>query len=330
MGRVTAAELKWQLQSILDPGGYLDGKYDIQGTALTLPDGSTTRLLESPLPTSFSHTMRIILDPGHIGGTWQDLRRIQVGDGRIVREGDLTWLTVVRLRSLLANDGHTVTLTRTRGQPVTTLLPESVSDDPNLFPKPFIDTYKRWQVTDGMEDATIRRALLWLQSDIDARRELIALSGADFGLSLHYAGDLKNAVTDANGIFAILSGNYTEAYLSELDNQMMVMRMALSGNLLIALHLCQTILSEMTDRLRVPYIATEAVQSDGFHLVSEGVFSADLRLLKQCDLPLAIIEGPYQNNRAELKKSDSTRSAEFSLAVYAGIRRWIAHSHPTK
>jgi N-acetylmuramoyl-L-alanine amidase len=89
--------------------------------------------------------LRIVLDPGHIGGYWAKMeeRWFQIGDSAPVIEGDMTLTVAEILAQRLESLGAQVFLTRKRAAPATSLKPgklekfamESLADR-GIFPDP--------------------------------------------------------------------------------------------------------------------------------------------------------------------------------------------------
>ena len=74
--------------------------------------------------------VRIVLDPGHIGGAWavMEERSFRWREESPVCEGDLTWKVAGLLKETLEATGAVVSLTRDAGEPVTRLRPEDLME----------------------------------------------------------------------------------------------------------------------------------------------------------------------------------------------------------
>jgi N-acetylmuramoyl-L-alanine amidase len=99
------------------------------GQAATPPRAwKTTADLPPAPPGKPLDGLHIAIDPGHIGGEWAKIeeRWFVVGDGTPVREGDMTLKVAGLLKTQLETFGATVSLVRTKAEPVTPLRPEDL------------------------------------------------------------------------------------------------------------------------------------------------------------------------------------------------------------
>ena len=122
--------------------------------------------------------LHIAIDPGHIGGEWAKIeeRWFQIGSEKPVTEGDMTLYVAELLKPLLEEMGATVTLVRSKPEPVTPLRPEDLaplatgntSDDP--------DSLRRFA-----------ERLFYRTAEIRARADLVNLTiKPDIVLCLHF------------------------------------------------------------------------------------------------------------------------------------------------
>lgn len=89
--------------------------------------------LEVPAPSNKAKPltgMRILLDPGHLGGEWSKMeeRWYQLGDLKPVEEGNMVMLVAEKVKSQLEELGATVLLTRTGSDPATDQRPEDFEE----------------------------------------------------------------------------------------------------------------------------------------------------------------------------------------------------------
>ena len=75
--------------------------------------------------------LRIVLDPGHLGGEWAKMeeRWFQIGNNKPVMEGDMVLYVAKLLKSELEQRGASVSLTRSGSKPATNLRPEKLRDE---------------------------------------------------------------------------------------------------------------------------------------------------------------------------------------------------------
>ena len=100
------------------------------------------RQLQSPANQPLKG-VRIVLDPGHIGGKWAGMeeRSVRFG-GRLVREGDKNLIVAGLLRERLEAMGATIYLTHDKAEPVTEARPEDFKEEARQ------DVYAKHGVTD--------------------------------------------------------------------------------------------------------------------------------------------------------------------------------------
>jgi N-acetylmuramoyl-L-alanine amidase len=162
--------------------------------------------------------MRIAIDPGHVGGPWAQLeeRWLAVGDGPPICEGDLT-LTVARLlQPRLEALGATVSLVRSKSEPVTPLRPESLltlardSSDPAASPAALQKLAER---------------LFYRTAEIRARAQLVNQTlKPDLVLCLHFNadpwGDPRHpTLVTRNHLHLLLNGAYTDDEVALADQR---------------------------------------------------------------------------------------------------------------
>lgn len=75
--------------------------------------------------------IRIVLDPGHIGGKWAGMEERSViwGNNPVIREGDLNLKTAFLIKSRLEAAGATIYMTHTKPEPVTPSRPSDYLDE---------------------------------------------------------------------------------------------------------------------------------------------------------------------------------------------------------
>ncbi|MEO8615709.1 MAG: N-acetylmuramoyl-L-alanine amidase [Luteolibacter sp.] len=159
----------------------------------------TTR--EKPLAS-----LRIAIDPGHIGGEWAKMeeRWFVVGDGQPVCEGDMTLLVAKLLKPKLEALGATVTLVRDKNEPVTLLRPDSLL------------TLAKESATPATPESPQKLAerLFYRTAEIHARAKLVNESiKPDIVLCLHFNaeawGDPKApTLIDRTHLHLLVNGGY--------------------------------------------------------------------------------------------------------------------------
>lgn len=169
--------------------------------------------------------LKVALDPGHLGGEWSRLeeRHFAIGEGAVVKEGELTLAAARRLRRLLEAEGAEVWLTRESAEPVTRARPfdfygEAVErDDPGAASSATQRFLWRQQVA---------ARLFYRAAEIRARAELINREiQPDVALVLHvnavaWADPEVPSLADRNEGHVIVHGGYLASELAEEEQRL--------------------------------------------------------------------------------------------------------------
>ena len=149
--------------------------------------------------------LHIALDPGHIGGDYAAIenREIKWGDV-VIREGTMTLRTAELLRPMLEELGASVTLVRTKLEPVTLKAASDFSD----------------------------ARLFYRTSEIRARARLINESiKPDLVICLHFNGTASKNPELFQHFHIILNGTYTAGELAHEDERFQMLQRLLSGTI---------------------------------------------------------------------------------------------------
>lgn len=221
---------------------------------------------------------RIILDPGHVGGDFFDLRLFS-DEGDLFREGDFTFAWASALRETLEIRGIEVKLTHERGRPSTLISEDRIEARAATLSKEIgIDAaLKKFRVPRnffrGMSEDELLKAAVQNEADLVERARLAAASEASLCLSLHLNGDPNVLRSSVNGICAFTS----ERFFSETP-------------------LFHNILRAVRRATSLPIYSYSSLADRG-----EGLFIDDtLTLMSNATVPTLLLEGPFQNNSHEL------------------------------
>jgi N-acetylmuramoyl-L-alanine amidase len=157
-GTITRAEFDDRLHRLFDPFGGLRSSLQYSENAVTFqPAGTETPLFRLEFAPDVASSkvaprswrtpeeirraepvegrplagLRVVLDPGHIGGEWGRIEQrstLYPGFGR-VQEGDLNLITAALLKTRLEALGAEVFPTRTTAEPTTSVRPEDLLDE---------------------------------------------------------------------------------------------------------------------------------------------------------------------------------------------------------
>lgn len=221
---------------------------------------------------------RIILDPGHVGGDYFDLRLLS-DEGGIFREGDFTFAWASALKEALETRGIEVQLTHERGKPSTIISKDRIEARAVTLTKEIgMETaLQKFRVPRnffrGMSEDELLSAAVQNEADLIERARLAGASGASLCLSLHLNGDPNALRSSVNGICAFSS----ERFLSETP-------------------LFHKILRAVCRATSLPiYSYSNLIDREAGLFIDE-----TLTLMKNATVPTLLLEGPFQNNTQEL------------------------------
>ena len=162
--------------------------------------------------------LRIAIDPGHIGGQWAKIeeRWLQVGTSAPVCEGDMTLQVANLLKPRLEALGATVSLVRTKAEPVTPLRPDSLMALAENSAEP-ADSPAALQ--------KLAERLFYRTAEIRARAKLVNETlKPDLVLCLHFNadpwGDPANpTLVERSHLHLLLNGAYTDEEVALADQR---------------------------------------------------------------------------------------------------------------
>ncbi|MEY2550474.1 MAG: hypothetical protein QOG12_618 [Verrucomicrobiota bacterium] len=188
--------------------------------------------------------LKIVLDPGHIGGAWARMeeRWYKSGDGQPVEEGEMTLRVAKMLGERLRSLGASVSFVRDKAEPVTPYRPGNfretarailraggVENPPEEFQGP----------DDPLKEQTVRwesEILFYRTSEIRERaRRVNLILRPDVVLCLHFNaeawGDERNpTLTEKNHLHLLVNGSYLPDELESDDVRFEMLRRLLSRN----------------------------------------------------------------------------------------------------
>jgi hypothetical protein len=254
-------------------------------------------------------SLRIALDPGHLGGKWAKMeeRWFQVGSSPPIQEGDLSLRVARLLAPRLRELGAKVSFIRNGEEPTTTKRPDDFRElaekilIKNGVPHPREDVLDS---NDPAKEQTIRwqsEILFYRYSEIRRRAALVNFKlHPDLVLCLHFNaegwGDPTNpTLTDTNHLHLLVNGSYLAEELEFDDERFEMIRRLLSRAYDEELPLADTIATAMGRETGLPsyqYPTTNSTTKVG---VSGYVYARNLLATRLYRCPVVYCE-PYVMN----------------------------------
>ncbi len=210
------------------------GWYDLRFRSSSQHHVPTPRYWRSPLempdlPTNSTTPLsglRIVIDPGHIGGKWVtwDDRHFRLGgpDTIEVREGEMTLIVAQILRHDLTLLGATVQLTREENRPVTEARPETLMNEARTY------LLERRQISSPGLIQKTAKAMFAISSEIRARGDLVnGTFRPDLALCLHFDASPwpggRPVFRSPNHLHLLVNGCYSPGEMAEDDTRLEMM-----------------------------------------------------------------------------------------------------------
>lgn len=232
---MTADEVRTLLDTVYAPGGAADAWLTVADDFLQVQTGRGDEAITIALASSADDDrpaprywrtleewrqtregarplegLRVVLDPGHIGGEWGRMegREWRLGDGPLMREGDLVLLVAQEIQVELRELGAQVTLVRARNRPVTPYRPA------DFVPLARADLEARGQPVTPQKAARRAELFFYRYAEIRARAELINQRiRPDLVIALHlnaaaWPDPAAPALVEQNHAHILLHGTY--------------------------------------------------------------------------------------------------------------------------
>jgi len=174
--------------------------------------------------------IKIAIDPGHIGGEWAKIeeRWFQIGNSMPVTEGDMTLYVANLLRERLEKLGATVSLTRSKPKPVTSMRPRQLHSEALLS---LMD--KNQEITPVSLQREADR-LFYRVAEIRRRSRLVNSSlKPDLVLCLHFnaeawGNEAHPTLSEKNHLHFLVTGAFSAEELSYEDQRLNMLQKLLS------------------------------------------------------------------------------------------------------
>lgn len=281
--------------------------------------------------------LRIVIDPGHIGGEWARMEQrwflipdppspCSGAEGNSpqnlpVQEGNLVLRVAELLEQKLTAQGARVALVRRRLEPVTPLRPVTMLDsarkslglEPNITP----DTNTQLRAES--------ERLFYLSAEIRARGQLVNREfRPDLAVCLHmnaeaWGNPAQPSLTKRNHFHILINGCYTRAELMKDDQRFLLMHRLVQGIHREEVALAETVAEIMAPRLGLPpyeYLGGKAKHPG----TNPFVWSRNLLATRIYSCPVIYFE-PYVMN-------DEVTYARIQAGEYEGTRSILGVSYP--
>ncbi|MDQ8187120.1 N-acetylmuramoyl-L-alanine amidase [Pelagicoccus sp. SDUM812002] len=237
--------------------------------------------------------LRIVLDPGHIGGEWGPVeeRSFKIGDGPLVQEGDLTLAIAQRLADRLRALGAEVLLTRESAVPTTGLRVED-----------FLGEAKA-RLGEGDERLqALAERLFYRTAEIRARADRIEdWGGADLALAIHlnasgFSDPENPELHEANDAHVLINGCYLEGELASPDQRLELLLRLFKGYHLQEERVGSALVESIREHTGLPAYLYE---SGNAHPLDDWgyLWARNLLASRIFDCPVVYLE-PWQANSA--------------------------------
>jgi N-acetylmuramoyl-L-alanine amidase len=334
--RLTEEEVRHKINKYLEKDRAISKYYRLTSEALYLGNLTNEEVdyilyfgsqeaRSTKLPSSLKNA-RIAIDPGHFGGQFAELEKRYIKipaektkDQQSIHfyEGDLTYLTSLRLKELLEDEGALVLITRLgMGQGAT-------------------------QASSG-KGSSFRK--FQNRADLIARSEKINAFSPDITIVIHYNAHLredekinKSLLTKSNYNLAFIPGAFCAGELSHDTDRYEFLRLIVTNTIEQSLRLSEHIVTQFVSQLQVPLIDKEekTYYTDTSCLIQKtGIYCRNLAMTRRVHSPVCYGETLIQNNFEEVYRLASKNSSiagipcserimEVAQAYFEGIKSYL-------
>ncbi|MCP5506319.1 MAG: N-acetylmuramoyl-L-alanine amidase [Chlamydiales bacterium] len=331
----TAEEIRGKLEKYLEKDPSIREFYQLTPKALSIgkkgsPDYVLT-LRDDPLAGSFGKQrkrslkgLRVALDPGHLGGEYAELEKrcIKVL-GIHLHEGDMAYLTALKLKELLEKEGARVMITR-----------------PGFGEGALGESFKTWE-TKQKPASEKTKFIRYNREDLYARAEKINAFHPDLTLILHYNSEYSEEdetipLIDENYAVVFIPGAFSDHELDRERDRYEFLRLLVTETMEQSFKLSRKVAERFAKDLGVPLIdhAKLSPKLEPYSLLLErGVYARNLILTRLIQSPVCYGEPLLQNHRKEAERLSvndgeiqgvrcSKRLEEVARAYFEGIKAY--------
>jgi len=276
--------------------------------------------------------LRVVLDPGHIGGEWArtEERFFLHRDGdRPVQEAVLNLVVARHLRDRLAAAGATVLLTKDDFEPVTRQRPADFREEAaaEVAAQGRYRSYPPVEREAAIADAVQQRAgwLFYRRAEIADRARLVNETlRPDLTLCLHFnavAWDEQRHLVDDNRLVVFVHGAYLRDEVADDAQKYCLFAKLLEGSAALELALAERLATDLARATGLPpveYAIGGVAQPVGD---SPYVYARNLAANRLIRGPVVFLEPYYQNNKTVYRR--------IQLGDYDGIRTIDGTEYPS-
>ena len=278
--------------------------------------------------------LRMVLDPGHLGGTWAQMeeRWFKVGDAPPVQEGDMTLRVAEMIAPELQKLGAKVSLVRDKLEPTTPKRPDDFEELAKMILKKGGITQPREDFigpADPEKEQSVRwnrDILFYRNSEIRARAEIVnGKLRPDVVLCLHFNAEAwgdpaKPTLVDKNHFHLLVNGCYLAPELEFDDERFEMVRRLLSHAYLEEVTLAEKLAEVLARKTHLP--AYEYTKDNALKVGTSGyVFARNLMATRLYKCPTVYLE-PYVMNSQDV-------FARIQAGAYAGARNVNGKEQPS-
>jgi len=265
--------------------------------------------------------MKIAIDPGHIGGTYEmgevesRCMCLNIDSAHQIKleEGNLTFFTAQYLKKKLETQGAIVLLSRP-DTGVSSLGISFYEWKKRIKSRAYVDSLLKEGLMNEKEAGMLHnnaadKALfsnIFSSMDLSGRARNINAFKPDITVVIHYNVNEKNTgwtkTTDKDFVMAFVGGCITTKDLNTLAGRLTFLRLLISNDIESSLKLCSYTVNHLSVDLKVPIVKRSDATYLSEHCLStpvEGVYSRDLALTRMIKGPLVYGEPLYQDNANE-------------------------------
>lgn len=295
--------------------------------------------------------LRILLDPGHIGGEWarMEQRDMPIANNPPIREASLNLFACRRLARLLEGAGAEVLWTKTSLEPVTSLRPADLQAEAVELIMSRNPRAAKMKKDDLLEAVKSRTEMLFYRvSEIQARAAIAERLKPDLTLCVHFnaAADpnwRKPGLFDTNRLVVFVNGSYLPDEIPFDDIKFNLLKKILERSHPVETAVAADIGNSMAKRWTIPPEAYTGWPAANRISESPYVWSRNLIANRLFPGPVVFVEGPYMNDRSTYSRLlagdyEGTRIIdgkprpsiflEFAQIIYEGVLAYYTTPPP--
>lgn len=295
--------------------------------------------------------LRILLDPGHIGGDWarMEQRDMPIAKNPPIREAALNLFACRRLAQLLEGAGAEVLWTKTTLEPVTPLRPSDLHAEALgliMSRNPQASQMRKADLLQAVKSRT--EMLFYRVSEIQARAALAERLKPDLTLCVHFnaAADPhpgKPGLFDSNRLVIFVNGSYLPDELPFDDIKFNLLKKILERSHSVETAVAADIGNSMAKNWPIPPETYTGWPAANRISDSPYVWSRNLIANRLFPGPVVFVEGPYMNDRMTYSrllagdyegtriidgKAQPSIFLEFAKIIYEGVLTYYTTPPP--